>query len=89
MMDKEPKLRLFLFSPAQQAIEFVGRTLPAVRPEPKFCDEVPLMRPVQIALAAPADRPSLARLAATGAALLTLGVGVLALARTPGSGARP
>ena len=89
MMDKEPKLRLFLFSPAQQAIEFVGRTLPAVRPEPKFCDEVPLMRPVQITLAAPADRPALARLAATGAALLTLGVGVLALARTPGSGARP
>lgn len=48
MMDKEPKLRLFLFSPAQQAIEFVGRALPAVRPEPKFVDEVPLMSPVLI-----------------------------------------
>jgi hypothetical protein len=45
--DKEPKLRnlrLFLFSPAQQAIEFVGRAVPAVRPEAKFTDEVPLMR---------------------------------------------
>ncbi len=46
LMDKEPKLRLFLFSPAQQAIEFVGRALPAVRPEAKFTDEVPLMRPI-------------------------------------------
>lgn len=48
LMDKEPGLRLFLFSPAQQAIEFVGRAIPAVRPEPKFCDEVPLMRPVPL-----------------------------------------
>jgi nitrous oxidase accessory protein len=82
MMDKEPKLRLFLFSPAQQAIEFVGRTLPAVRPEPKFCDEVPLMRPVQISLAAHTQRPSLAWLGATGAGLLALGAGVIALSRT-------
>lgn len=48
MMDREPKLRLFLFSPAQQAIEFVGRALPAVRPEAKFTDEVPLMNAVAI-----------------------------------------
>lgn len=48
MMDKEPKLRLFLFSPAQQAIEFVGRAIPAVRPEAKFIDEVPLMSPVPL-----------------------------------------
>lgn len=48
MMDKEPKLRLFLFSPAQQAIEFVGRAVPAVRPEAKFIDEVPLMSPVPV-----------------------------------------
>ncbi len=44
LLDREPMLRLFLFSPAQQAIEFVGRAIPAVRPEPKFIDEVPLMR---------------------------------------------
>lgn len=48
MMDKEPKLRLFLFSPAQQAIEFVGRAVPAVRPEAKFIDEVPLMSPAPL-----------------------------------------
>ncbi|HEX2838721.1 MAG TPA: nitrous oxide reductase family maturation protein NosD [Phycisphaerales bacterium] len=48
MMDKEPKLRLFLFSPAQQAVELVGRAVPAVRPEAKFTDEVPLMEPVAV-----------------------------------------
>ncbi len=83
IMDKEPKLRLFLFSPAQQAIEFVGRTLPAVRPEPKFCDEVPLMRPVEIRFATPTERPSPAWLGVTGAALLAAGAGVLGLAGRP------
>lgn len=50
LMDKEPKLRLFLFSPAQQAVEFVGRAIPAVRPEAKFTDPWPLTRPVDIVL---------------------------------------
>jgi nitrous oxidase accessory protein len=53
MLDKEPKLRLFLFSPAQQAVEFVGRALPAVRPEPKFTDEYPLMAPAATGTPAP------------------------------------
>ncbi len=48
LLEKEPSLRLFQFSPAQQAIEFVGRAIPAVRPEPKFTDEVPLMRPLSL-----------------------------------------
>lgn len=48
LMERQPSLRLFLFSPAQQAVEFVGRAIPAVRPEPKFSDEVPLMQPVAV-----------------------------------------
>lgn len=44
MLDREPKLRLLLFSPAQQAVELVGKALPAVSPEPKFSDPYPLMR---------------------------------------------
>ncbi|MCC6230079.1 MAG: nitrous oxide reductase family maturation protein NosD [Phycisphaerales bacterium] len=46
LLDREPKLRLLLFSPAQQAIEFVGRAIPAIRPEPKFFDPAPLTAPV-------------------------------------------
>jgi len=83
LMDREPALRLFLFSPAQQAVEFVGRAVPAVRPEPKFTDEVPLMRPVPIA-ALPSGGPSSRMPLATGGAFLVLlGGGLLRLARDP------
>ncbi len=84
MMEKEPKLRLFMYSPAQQAIEFVGRAVPAIRPEPKFTDEVPLMAPVAMKVAAgrmPEDRPSLALLAMTGCGLLGVGACLVALTR--------
>lgn len=73
MMDREPRLRLFLFSPAQQAIEFVGRALPAVRPEAKFVDEVPLMRPVAIGLLPEPNPGAAARLAGASAGMLALG----------------
>jgi nitrous oxidase accessory protein len=89
LMDREPKLRLLLFSPAQSAIELVGRAVPAVRPQPKFIDEVPLMAPVATRIA-PAPRPSRAGLAAVGAGLLGLGAGLLLVAgtvhRTPRQG---
>lgn len=87
LMDKEPALRLFQFSPAQQAVEFVGRAIPAVRPEPKFTDEVPLMRPVPVACAAPADRASSLAVAASGVLLATLGTCLIASVRD--SHARP
>ncbi len=81
MMDKEPKLRLFLFSPAQQAIEFVGRALPTIRPEPKFTDEVPLMSPVPIHLAAETGGAGALPLAGAGAVMLLIAGNILAVAR--------
>jgi nitrous oxidase accessory protein len=45
LMDREPKMRLFLYSPAQQAIEMAARTFPIVRPRPKMSDSAPLMSP--------------------------------------------
>ncbi|MGE3108603.1 MAG: nitrous oxide reductase family maturation protein NosD [Phycisphaerales bacterium] len=89
IMDKEPRTRLFLFSPAQQAIEFVGRALPAVRPEPKFTDEVPLMRPVAVEASGAAPRGSAARLGAVAAGLLALGAGIVTLGRGAIRGAPP
>jgi nitrous oxidase accessory protein len=85
LMDKEPSLRLFLFSPAQQAIEFVGRAIPAVRPEAKFSDEVPLMSPVPVrpTVAVPASR-SLG-LGASGGVLLLAGIAVIGIARRDSS----
>jgi nitrous oxidase accessory protein len=63
LIDREPTLRLLLFSPAEQAIEFVGRALPAVEPETRFSDPAPLVRPanagMQVAAgAAPTSGPS-------------------------------
>lgn len=46
LMDREPKLRLFIYSPAQQAIDLAARAFPVVKPRPKFTDTAPLMQPV-------------------------------------------
>lgn len=46
LMDREPKLRMFLFSPAQQAVEMAAKAFPVVQPRPKFQDTAPLMNPV-------------------------------------------
>jgi nitrous oxidase accessory protein len=83
LMDRHPALRLFLFSPAQQAIEFVGRAVPAVRPEAKFTDEVPLMAPVPVVITAASGRDDARAplLAVSGVALLTVGGAIVALAR--------
>lgn len=82
MMDREPKLRILLFSPAQQAIEFIGRALPAVRPEPKFTDEVPLMFPVTMPTNLVRTNPTSEGLAWIGASLAAVGGGVLLLSRS-------
>ncbi|MBI5863263.1 MAG: nitrous oxide reductase family maturation protein NosD [Planctomycetes bacterium] len=44
MIDREPLLRMFLYSPAQPAIELASRAFPIVRPQPKITDQSPLMR---------------------------------------------
>ena len=44
--DRYPSLRLFFFSPAQQAIDFAAKAFPVIKPKPKLTDEVPEMTPV-------------------------------------------
>ncbi|MGN6370280.1 MAG: nitrous oxide reductase family maturation protein NosD [Phycisphaerae bacterium] len=46
LMDREPKLRLFLFSPAQQAVQMAAQAFPVFRPKAKFVDDHPLMAPL-------------------------------------------
>lgn len=48
LIDREPKLRLFIYSPAHQAIELASRAFPIVRPQAKVTDSAPLMRPAPI-----------------------------------------
>jgi len=81
LMDREPRLRLFLFSPAQQAIEMAARAFPAVRPRPKFVDTAPLMAPTNQNL--PARQTSdVGPMAALSTALLAGSIAVLACGRS-------
>jgi nitrous oxidase accessory protein len=43
LMDHNSSLRLFMYSPVEQAIEFAARAVPFVKPQPKLTDERPLM----------------------------------------------
>jgi nitrous oxidase accessory protein len=45
LMQREPTLRLFVYSPAADALDFAARAFPVVRPQPKLEDEQPLMAP--------------------------------------------
>ena len=45
LMQREPTLRLFLYSPATNAIDFAARAFPVVKPQPKLVDERPLITP--------------------------------------------
>ncbi|MCA9283853.1 MAG: nitrous oxide reductase family maturation protein NosD [Phycisphaerales bacterium] len=77
LMDREPKLRLFLYSPIEQAVDFAARTLPEMLPEPKFSDPCPLM---SMPAAGPPHGPPRGSpaLAAFGLVLLAAGVGIAA-----------
>jgi nitrous oxidase accessory protein len=50
LLDEEPALRLFLFSPAAMAVDFAAKALPSVRPQTKLEDPYPLVNPFQSAL---------------------------------------
>ncbi len=54
LTDTNPNLRLFIFSPSTQAVEFAAKAVPFVRPQPKLTDDQPMMAPVF-----PADLPAL------------------------------
>jgi nitrous oxidase accessory protein len=82
LVDREPRLRLLLFSPAHDAIEFMARAMPAVQPEAKFSDPSPLMQPAAVAVAGNA-RGDRRLLAAIGAGLVAMAalIAVIAFGR--------
>jgi nitrous oxidase accessory protein len=71
LLEREPNLRFFLHSPAQQAIELTARAFPELRPEPKLVDESPLTRPPEVEVA-------MAGAHAGGLPMALLAVGLLA-----------
>ena len=85
LMDRQPKLRLFLFSPGQQAVELASRAFPIVKPQIRAVDTAPLMQPIRAHAAALPSTSAGGGWSAGGilaaASLLALGAGILGLAR--------
>ncbi|HFC12698.1 MAG TPA: hypothetical protein ENJ56_07630, partial [Anaerolineae bacterium] len=75
LMAQEPGLRLFLYSPAVNAIDFAAKAFPFVQPKPKLIDTLPEMQPV-----IPEGAPPLQQNNATGWYVVTATVIVLTLA---------
>jgi nitrous oxidase accessory protein len=69
-----PRLRLFVYSPAIQALNLAARAFPVVRPRAKFTDNTPRMRPLF-----PADAPRLSRTPAWRLATASLALALLGL----------
>lgn len=56
MVGDHPELRLFSYSPASMAIDFAAEAFPSFRPQVKFEDPSPLMKPVASPLLPAIDR---------------------------------
>jgi len=84
LMDREPRLRLFLFSPAQQAVEMAARAMPIVRPKPKVTDDAPLMSPIAASVT-PREPASTAGLWSASLILLGGGASIVTGGVTRGS----
>jgi nitrous oxidase accessory protein len=45
LIDRYPNIRIFIFSPVSQAIEFASQAFPVFKPEPKVKDSYPIVAP--------------------------------------------
>ncbi|RMH29571.1 MAG: nitrous oxide reductase family maturation protein NosD [Planctomycetota bacterium] len=77
LLARDSRLRLFLYSPVQQAVEAAARVAPVVRPRPLLTDDAPLMSPPRLpgVVLARGPAPAVSAVAA-GAGLLALGLGI-------------
>ena len=75
LVDSEPILRLFTFSPASQAIDFAASAFPSLRPDPKVIDEAPRMNFTMPIGMSERSQPSSLPVVAVTLLLLTVGVG--------------
>ncbi|CAG0945515.1 putative ABC transporter binding protein NosD [Anaerolineae bacterium] len=80
LLDREPYLRMLIYSPAAQAVEFAGTAFPIVRPEPKFTDNAPRIEPVAIPDFAKPTNEGTGGMFFAAIAMLIIGAGSGALA---------
>jgi len=77
LIDREPRLRFFLYSPAQDAVELASRAMPSIVPRTKITDPSPLMSPVALDLG-PTEHASPAGTLAAAGTLVLVGFGIFA-----------
>lgn len=83
LMDRHPDLRLFLYSPVVQALDFASRAMPLVKPRPKLVDSFPRIR-FRIPEGVPAPhRRARPVFGWVGLALILLSGGVMLWVRLP------
>lgn len=77
LLAREPNLRIFVHSPAQQAIELTARAFPDLSPRPMFSDPSPLtMQPdLDLMVSTETERPWSMAFLAIGLLALSVGVG--------------
>lgn len=78
LMAQHPPLRLFIYSPAIQALDFAARAFPLVRPQPKLEDPRPRMEPYIPQGLSGIELPTRWPLAAAGFGLMVLGLILIA-----------
>lgn len=81
MMEKQPQLRLFLYSPATNAIEFAAKAFPLVKPKPKLVDERPLTAPIIPSMAPPLSQAENQGWGVVALVLVGLAVGTIGLSK--------
>jgi len=81
LMAQHRKLRLFIYSPAIQAIDFAAKTFPLVKPTPKLTDPNPKMKPYIPAGLASVNLPTQWRLIIVAFSLFIFGVITLRFSR--------
>jgi nitrous oxidase accessory protein len=80
LTDREPMLRVLLYSPAAQAIEFAGASFPIIKPQPKLVDESPRLQPAALPSWAVAPKRPAWPMTLLGLGLLACGAACGALA---------
>lgn len=78
LMAQQPPLRLFIYSPAIQALDFAARAFPVVKPQPKLEDPRPRMDPYIPQGLSGIDLPTRWPLAAAGLGLMAFGIILIA-----------
>lgn len=83
LIDEHPALRLFVYSPASQSVNFAAVAFPSLRPDPKVIDDAPLMAYVVPAHIAQAKQPLAVPFFILSLLLLGMGGGVCWVALRP------